>query len=209
VNAGCCFLKVNECNGDLSPIGSLDERDVLQIRFLSMHLTRSLATILVLLSATACNRKPGYDWQTLTAPDGTFSVSLPGNAVVVDTPTKSATGGSFISHNFKTRASKDAAYGCSWWEDPSRPKDWTTEKILDTARESGLSGANAKLLTENRITFLGHPARDIRAIAHGKSAYDNRIVLVGNRLYTLLVVDVSGKHDTESIERFFNSLQFH
>jgi hypothetical protein len=175
-----------------------------------MHLTKScLAATLVLLSATACNRKPGYDWHTLAAPDGTFSVSLPGNAVVVDTPTNSLTGGSFISHSFKMRASKDAVYGCSWWEDPSRPKDQTADRTLDIARDGGLSGTNAKLLSENRLTFQGHPARDIRATARGNAAYDNRIVVVGNRLYTLLVIDASGRHDTESIERFFNSLQFH
>jgi hypothetical protein len=176
-----------------------------------MHVAKSClaATILALLSSTACNRKPAYEWHRLETPDGTFSVSLPGDAVKVDTPTKSVTGGSFISHGLNVRASKDAVYGCSWWEDPSRPKDRTAEQILDTARDGGLSSANAKLLSENSLTFQGHPARDIRAIARGNAAYDNRVVIVGNRLYTLLVIDTSGRHDTESIERFFNSLQFH
>lgn len=176
-----------------------------------MNLTKSCltATILVLLSSTACNRKPTYEWHALEAPDGTFSVSLPGDVIVVDTPTKSVTGGSFISHSFNVRASKDAAYGCSWWEDPSRPKDRTADQILDTARDGGLSSANAKLLSERKLTFQGHEARDIRGIARGNAAYDNRIVVVENRLYTLLVVDVSGRHDTESIDMFFNSLQFH
>jgi len=151
-----------------------------------MHLAKSnlAATILVLLSSTSCNRIAAYEWRTLAAPDGTFSVSLPGDAVTVDTPTKSVTGGSFISHRLNVRASKDAAFGCSWWEDPSRPRDRTAEQILDTAR-------------------------DIRGITHGNAAYDNRIVIVGNRLYTLLVIDTSGRQDTESIERFFNSLRFH
>ncbi len=49
-------------------------------------------------------------------PDGTFSVSLTGDAAKVDTPTKSVTGGSFIAHGLNVRASKDAVYGCSWWE---------------------------------------------------------------------------------------------
>ena|SRR5579864_4809784 len=197
--------------GIFSSIDALDVHHVLQIRFLYMHLTRSClaAAILVLLSATACNRKPAYEWQTLVAPDGSFSVSLPGNAIAVDTPTKSVTGGSFISHTFDVRASKDAVYGCSWWEDPSRPKDQTVENILDVARDGGLSSTSAKLLSENRLTFHGHPARDIRAICCGNAAYDNRIVVVENRLYTLLVIDSSGKHDNESIGKFFNSLQLH
>lgn len=176
-----------------------------------MHLEKSYlaAIILVLLSSTACNRKPAYEWHTLTAPDGTFSVSLPGDAVKVDTPTKSATGGSFISHSLNVRASKDAVYGCGWWEDPSRPKDRTAEQILDTARDGGLSSTNGKLLSENRLTFQGHPARDIRAIASGNASYDNRLVVVGNRLYTLMVIDASGKYDAESVRKFFSSLDFH
>jgi hypothetical protein len=176
-----------------------------------MQLAKSClaATILVLLSSTACNRKPAYEWHMVDAPDGTFSVSLPGEAAKVDTPTKSVTGGSFIAHGLNVRASKDAVYGCSWWEDPSRPTGQTAEQILDIARDGGLSSTNAKLLSEKRLTFQGHPARDIRAIARGNAAYDNRVVVVGNRLYTLLVIDASGRHDTESIEKFFNSLQVH
>jgi hypothetical protein len=176
-----------------------------------MNLAKSslAATILVLLLSGGCNRKPAYEWHTVVAPDGTFSVSLPGNAAVVDTPTKSLTGGSFISHSLNVRASKNAVYGCNWWEDPSRPKQGTAEQILDTARDSGLSGTNAKLISENKLVFQGHPARDISATARGNAAYDNRIVVVGNRLYTLLVIDASGRHDTESVGRFFNSLELH
>ncbi len=178
-----------------------------------MHFAKSgltaISIFFVLLSSTACNRNPAYDWHTLGAPDGTFSISLPGNATVVDTPTTSVTGGSFVSHSFRVRASKDAAYGCSWWEDPSRPKDQTAERTLDIARDGGLSGSSAKLLSEKKLTFHGHPARDISAIARGKAAYDNRIVVVGNRLYTLLVVDSSGKRDSDSIGKFFDSLEFH
>jgi len=128
---------------------------------------------------------------------------------MVDTPTKSVTGGSFTSHSFNVRASKDAVYGCTWWEDSSRPKDRTPEQILDTARDGGLSGTNAKLLSENRLTFQGHPARDIRATARGNAAYDNRLVIVGGRLYSLLVIDASERHDNKNVAKFFNSLELH
>lgn len=176
-----------------------------------MHLaTKSYvaATLLAILTSTACNRTPAYEWRPLEAPDGTFSVALPGDAVKEDTPTKSVTGGYFIVHSFKSRASKNAAYGCSWWEDPSF-KGRTAEQILETARGSGLSGINGKLLTEKRLIFRGHPARDIQAIARGNATYDNRLVVVGNRLYTLLVLDVSGNRDRQNVEKFFNSLVVH
>jgi hypothetical protein len=181
---------------------------MIPIRLFSMHAavkSSVVAIMLALLAATACERKPAYGWHTLEAREGAFSVSLPGVATEEDKPMKSATGGSFTSHSYNVKASKEAAYGCSWWEDPTF-KDRTAEQILDNARESGLSGVNGRLLSEKQLTVQGHPARDIRAVARGKAAYDNRLVLVGNRLYTLLVLDVSGKHDDKNVEKFFNSL---
>ena len=35
----------------------------------------------------------------------------------------------------------------------------------------------------------GYPAMDVSAIANGHTAYDDRLVFVENRLYTLMVVD--------------------
>jgi hypothetical protein len=61
------------------------------------------------------------------------------------------------------------------------------------------------MLNERRLTVQGYPARDISAVAGGYAAYDNRLVLVGTRLYTLMGVDGTGKHDTRDIEKFFNS----
>ena len=168
----------------------------------------AVATVLLILTLTSCNRTPRYAWHQLAASDGTFSVTLPGDSVQQDTPTNSKTGGSFVSHSFHVRASKNAAYGCSWWEDPSL-KNQTPEQILDAARDHGLSGAQGKLISEKRLTVQGHPARDIRGVVRWNSAYDNRLVVVGNRLYTLLVLDVTGKHDGENVERFFNSLTLH
>jgi hypothetical protein len=105
-----------------------------------MQLAKSClaATILVLRSSTACNRKPAYEWHMVDAPDGTFSVSLPGDAAKVDTPTKSVTGGSFIAHGLNVRASKDAVYGGSWWEDPSRPIDASGRHGLRALKSSSI-----------------------------------------------------------------------
>jgi len=174
-----------------------------------MHLaTKACAAvaILALLASSDCNRATLYEWHTFEAPDGTFSVALPGNAARKDIPTKSGTGGTFISHSLAVRASKSAAYACSWWEDPSLTGQ-TAEQILRTAEDSGLSGVSGRLLGEEQFTLQGHPARDIRGTTQGNAAYDNRLVLVGHRLYSLLVVDVSGKRDSQNVKKFFNSLE--
>jgi hypothetical protein len=175
-----------------------------------MHLgtkSHAAATILALLTLTACNRAPVIDWHQVDAPDGTFSVTLPGDPVKEDKPTKSITGGSFVSHSFKTRSSNNvgnAAYACAWWEDPTL-KDRTPEQILDNLRDIVISGLQGRLLEEKRLTIQGHPARDIRAILPGHD-YDNRIV-VGNRVYSLMVS--SKKRDSKNVDKFFKSLVLH
>lgn len=165
-------------------------------------------TTLVVLTLMACNRKQIIEWHQVDAPDGTFSVTFPGDPDKVDTPMRSTTGGSFVSHSFRTRSSKsagNAAYACAWWEDPTL-KDRTPEQILDTVRDNGLSILQGKILEEKRLTIRGHPARDIRAIVPGHD-YDNRIVVVGNRVYSLMIV--SEKRDSRNVEKFFNSLILH
>ena len=161
------------------------------------------ALILLPLASTGCNRTPTYQWRVVEAPDKTFSVALPGNAVSEDTATRSATGGSFTSHRLTVRMT-NAGYAISWWEDPSL-RGSNPEQILDMMRDRGLAPSNARMLNERRLTVQGYPARDISAVAGGYAAYDNRLVLVGTRLYTLMGVDGTGKHDTRDIEKFFNS----
>ena len=134
-------------------------------------------------------------------------MSLPGDAVSEDIPTKSATGGSFIAHNLRVRLS-DKGYAVSWWEDPSL-KEGKPEQILDAMRDRGLSPSKAQLIDERRLTIQGYAARDITTIAAGHAAYDNRLILVGTRLYSLMVVDGGGKRDRANIQKFFNSLALH
>lgn len=165
----------------------------------------AVAVALALLISVACDRSQRYEWRVFQAPDKTFGVSLPGDAASEDIPTTSATGGSFVSHNLRVRLS-DKVYAVSWWEDPTLT-DSTAEQVLDTMRDRGLGGSKAQLLDERRFTLQGHPARDITALAAGNTAYDNRLVIAGNRIYSLMIVDGSGKHDRATIDRFFSSLE--
>jgi hypothetical protein len=81
----------------------------------------------------------------------------------------------------------------------------SAEDRLNQARDNGLRGMEGTLLSEKKTTVQGYPARDIRATARGNAAFDNRIILVRSRLYTLMMGDVTGRHDTANVERFFNS----
>ncbi len=159
---------------------------------------------LLALPLISCNSKHSYDWQVVYSADGKFKISFPGNPTLEETPTKSITGGSFATHTLKLKPVASAAYLCGWWEDPTL-SGLSVEERLDKARDSGIGGVGGRLIRETRISIQGYPARDIQAVARGNAAFDSRIILVGSRLYTLDIADVSGNHDIRNIERFFNS----
>jgi hypothetical protein len=159
--------------------------------------------ILLLFTLIACDRAPTYQWHETESPDKTFAIALPGNAISEDTAKRSATGESFISHQLTVRFAH-ADYAIAWWENPSLKGN--ADQILSTMRDRGLAPLRSKLIFERSVTVQGYPARDISAVTEFRAAYDNRIVLVGNRVYSLMVVDGSGKHDFRNIARFYNSL---
>jgi hypothetical protein len=138
-----------------------------------------------------------YQWERFEAPDGKFTVNLPGKPVVRDELTTSLTGGSFTSHSVNAKASEHAAYGCSWWENPDligRSADQRLGSLRDKATVS-----------EKHMTIQGYPAMEVQAGGDEKPAFDNRIVVVGPRIYSLVVVDTSGKHDRKNVKKFFDS----
>jgi hypothetical protein len=71
--------------------------------------------------------------------------------------------------------------------------------------EIDIRGVQGTLVSEKRLTIQGHPARDVQITTRGNAAFDNRIILAGSRLYILMVADVTGRHDAQNVERFFNS----
>ncbi|PYX34043.1 MAG: hypothetical protein DMG80_03705 [Acidobacteria bacterium] len=167
-----------------------------------------LAATLGLLWIADCRRPPAYDWQSFASPDGKFAISFPGKPILDEHPAKLATGESYTSHRWTTKAADDAAFGCSWWEDPNLPNR-SSDEMLNKIRDFGLYGVQGRLISERRFTLQGYPAKDIEARARGNLAMHNRIILVGTRVYTLLVFETSGKRNITNAERFFKSFSLH
>lgn len=166
---------------------------------------RLVVIVLVLAVGTLIVRRHepsrSYQWHRVDAPDGKFAIEFPGAAGNRQEPITSVTGGKFTTYNFSERVGENAAYGCSWWDDPAS-SGVPADQILDRMTEkSAVSVA--------RITVQGHPATDVQTWGPGNAAYDNRIVIVGARTYSLMVVDKSGKRDRKNIEKFFNSFMLH
>jgi hypothetical protein len=160
-------------------------------------------SILAFLTLTACNRAPVYEWHQIEGPDGTFSITLPGAAVKQDSTLQPD--GLLVKHSIRVKTSENASYACVWWDDQTPAP--TPEQRLDNLRDSVVAALQSKILDEKRLTVQGHPARDIRVIVGNEQAYDNRIVVVGNRIYSLMVA--SKKRDSKNVDKFFKSLVLH
>jgi hypothetical protein len=149
-----------------------------------------------------------YRWETFNSPDGTFSVSLPGKPVADNGQEISvADGGTTLIHGVKVSPYANSIYECTYFEDPSlgtQPPD----ELLDHARDGGLKNVQGTLIAEKHITVDGYPARDIQAHARGNSSYNSRLIIAGNRLYMLMVIDTSGPNrDAKNVQKFFDSFK--
>jgi hypothetical protein len=84
-------------------------------------------------------------------------------------------------------------------------RQFTTEQILDAARDGAIANTQGQFLYELSVTKDGYPGRDIYFLTGGGKARF-QIVLVGNRKYTIGVLS-RGATNTKSAERFLNSFQ--
>ncbi len=149
-----------------------------------------------------------YRWQIFNSPDGKFSINLPGKPIVEEDQQISVAGGDVATtHGVSTQANDHVVYNCTYVEYPSLITK-SPDEVLTNARDGGLKNVQGTLISEKRTTVDGHPARDIQARARENSAYDTRLILVGKRMYMLMVVD-TGKpsRDGKNIQKFFDSFK--
>jgi hypothetical protein len=149
-----------------------------------------------------------YRWQTFRSPDGKFSVNLPGKPIVEeDEQIPVAGGNAATTHAVSTQPNDHVAYNCTYVEYPSLITQ-SPDEVLTEASNGGLKNVQGTLISEKQITVDGHPARDVQARAGENSTYDTRLILVGNRLYMLMVVDTGKpRRDGKNIQKFFDSFK--
>jgi hypothetical protein len=166
---------------------------------------RLVVIVLVLAVGTFIVRRHeptrSYQWLRVESPDGKFAIDFPGAPGSRQEPITSVAGGKITTYNLSEKVGENAAYGCSWWDDPSSSAI-PADQILDRMTEKSA-------VSVSRITVQGHPATDVQTWGPGNAAFDNRIVIVGARTYSLMVVDKSGKRDQKIIEKFFDSFTLH
>jgi hypothetical protein len=159
--------------------------------------------VLMIMIATllgACAERP---WFVYKAPDGSFVASFPFE------PTKS----------IKTMITADGSTDVTFYNATDNQMVYTVAvseyaadhiqevgpaKFLDTARDGAVANTHGKLQSETPVDVKGNPGRDIKiAATGGKGMFRCKLILVGNRLYQIIVA--SPDADSSDVKRFLNS----
>lgn len=148
-----------------------------------------------------------HRWRTYFAPDGSFSVELPGKPEVEATQAPIEDGRTAPITLVRVKPTSSAAYVFSYVEDDNIGKK-SPDQALESARDGSLRKTQGKLISQKRTTVQGYPALDIQASARGNSTVDSRLILVDNRLYMIMAVStVPQDRETRTIQRMFESFK--
>lgn len=156
------------------------------------------------LALSSCDKPISRTWQTYTAPDGTFSVELPGKPSV-ETISVPLEGRTVPMTLVSVNPTSSTVYACSYVEDEAVAKK-SSDQALESARDGSLRKTEGTVINQKRLTVQGYPALEMQANARGNSLLDSRFIIVGKRLYTIMAVTtVKQDREAQTIQRVFES----
>jgi hypothetical protein len=158
---------------------------------------RVAAAAIVLL--TGCSRlfKGPFNWQTFTAPDGSFSVDLPGP---LKKETRQQGPLTITMYGAEVRNGIFAAAVCDL--PPGAPFDYD-------GGVRGIAASHAgKILTQSPWNIAGHVGRAFEIeLTQPKGYASGRMVVVNGRLYQLLVMGAHFRESDAEVQKFFGSFR--
>ncbi len=141
----------------------------------------------------------GQKWVPFSSAAGQFSSLLPGEPQEGTTPLRDG-----IATHEVTALSPEIMVRCGWAEMPATPQD--LNKHYDAVRDGSIAAVHGSLLSEKAVTVSGYAGRRFRATGVGNVFLDQEIVLVGKRLY-MVVISTATKLPNPDIEKVFASFQ--
>jgi hypothetical protein len=157
---------------------------------------RTLGVILafVCLTAVACSSSSKSSTAKDAAPfaqtseDGKFTAEFPSVPKRAETPI-SAAGLDLVVVSYATD-NDDESVIVGYTDYPT--EDFDTTGVLDAAAEGSASNVDGTIESSTDTTFVGQPAKDV-VITTKEATVNERLFLVGHRLYTIIGVAKSGR----------------
>jgi hypothetical protein len=165
---------------------------------------QTLLVLFLVIFATGCSQPQTYD-----SSSGRFTIDFPGKpkeqSQTVQTPT-----GNVTAHIIMYE-SRIAAYVVTYSDFPaSQIKSSSADELLDGACQGVASNIGGTITSQKSISIDNHPGQEVKvsASSRGKKVeVRNRIYLVGNRLYQVIVTAAPGDTEDATANKFVTSFK--
>ena len=163
-----------------------------------------LAMILVATEVLHLSSEPR--WEKFTAQDGSFSVFMP-TKPKAENRSVAVNGVKMESYSFSAWSRSGAEFTLSYTDAPMPPSAAAGEKMLDAQLQNLTQGDERRMIAAEKLNVNGYSARKYQGITEDGSEADEKLFIVGRRLYILLVMHDKGKASSD-VTKFFDSFAF-
>ncbi|HKO03939.1 MAG TPA: hypothetical protein VJW51_04285 [Candidatus Acidoferrales bacterium] len=172
----------------------------------------AIAAALVALCGTAWLGyrawKPAPEgWIQFSAPDGTFTILLPGEPKLEEQEATSESGKPATTIHFVTAKGLTSHFFCHYWSLSYTPSSETGAQIAMAGSRDGLiHGLDGNLLSSQASMSDGHYMQTFKATLPDDGILEGRFFFIGERLYMLSVARPAEQSDEET-QKFFGSFK--
>jgi hypothetical protein len=117
-------------------------------------------------------------------------------------------GSKFVSNWLRSSPTHGVIYALAWWEN-SAQKNKSTNELFSDFHECNINAFHGNIAGERELDVQGYPAKMTVVFAPNRLIVENLVIRVGPRLYSLSVLDSTGRLDISNIKKFFASLSLH
>ncbi|MFQ4145153.1 hypothetical protein [Chlorogloeopsis sp. ULAP02] len=150
-------------------------------------------------------------WELFTAPDGSFSVLMPGKPKIISQTQKTFMGEIDLQLFVSQPANQEVAYVVAYNEFPySYGQISNPQAILSNARDMALKTTQSNLIRQRPIrSSNGHPGKEIEYVNPGGKITKNRMYIAEGRLYQVMVITTKKQRNTlsKTLNGYLNSFQ--
>lgn len=145
-------------------------------------------------------------WKKFVSKEGAFTVLLPGKPET-ETRSQVINGIPVEMHSFSAWSPTKAEFVVTYADGPVALSAAGAEAMFDAQRQGLTQGDESRLLSDEKSTVNGYPARLFKVITESGSEADEKLYLVKRRLYILLAIHDKGGNENE-VKLFFDSFTF-
>jgi len=172
------------------------------------HCPLIVLAAICLMGALQNSAAAAADWKEFSSAECKFKCLFPISPREKQATVKAA-GGELKTHAFIAEVDVHTAYGVDYTEYPPGMKLVANKQTLDRAEASVVTKYDGKVTFQQDTKVGNYPAREFEYVAGGKANYSGRmkIIIVGQRVYELLVIFLPADPHPADRDRFLQSFQ--